>query len=91
MTSTSGQWPDTMPTTNQLRWTCRRGLLELDLIPKSYMDEVYEQLTDQEKRKFLTMLDMQDQEMLEMLMGKTNPNDKELAELLTRIRECLGN
>ncbi len=91
MTSTSRQWPDALPTTNQLRWACRRGLLELDLLLKSYMDQVYEQLTDQEKRKFLTMLDMQDQEMLEMLMGKTNPNDKELAELLTRIRGCLGN
>ncbi len=91
MTLTSGQWPDALPTTNQLGWACRRGLLELDLLLKSYMDEVYEQLTDQEKRKFLTMLDMQDQEMLEMLMGKTNPNDKELAKLLTRIRECLGN
>ena len=87
--TTSKQWPDQLPTTNQLRWACRRGLLELDLLLNSYMDKVYEQLTDQEKRKFLSLLDMQDQEMLDMLMEKTNPNDRELAELLTRIRECI--
>ena len=87
--TTSSQWPDALPTTNQLRWACRRGLLELDLLLNSYMDKVYEQRTDQEKRKFLSLLDMQDQEMLDMLMEKTNPNDRELAELLTRIRECI--
>lgn len=86
---TSRQWPDALPTTNQLRWACRRGLLELDLLLNSYMDKVYGQLTDREKRKFLTLLDMQDQEMYDMFMGKTNPNDRELAELLTRIRKCI--
>ncbi len=89
MTFTSRQWSDQLPATNQLRWACRRGLLELDLLLKSYMDKAYEQLTDQEKRMFLTLLDMQDQEMLDMLMEKTNPNDRELAALLTRLRECV--
>jgi len=64
-------------------------MLELDLLLSAYMDQAYEQLTDQEKRRFISLLDMQDQEMLDMLMGKTNPNDRELAELLIRIRECM--
>jgi len=64
-------------------------MLELDLLLSTYMDQAYEQLTDQEKRRFISLLDMQDQEMLDMLMGKTNPNDRELAELLIRIRECM--
>jgi len=89
MISTSRQWPDQLPTTNQLRWACRRGLLELDLLLNAYMDKAYEQLTDPEKRKFISLLDMQDQEMLDMFMGKTNPNNRELAELLSRIRECM--
>ncbi|MEJ2528779.1 MAG: succinate dehydrogenase assembly factor 2 [Gammaproteobacteria bacterium] len=91
MTSTSRQWPGELPTTNQLRWACRRGMLELDLLLKAYMDQVYEQLTDLEKREFLTLLDMQDQEMYEMLTGKINPNDRELAQLLARIRACMGS
>lgn len=65
-------------------------MLELDLLLNSYMDRVYEQLTDLEKRQFITLLDMQDQEMYEMLTGKINPNDKELAQLLDRIRGCMG-
>ena len=64
-------------------------MLELDLLLSTYMDQAYEQLTDQEKRRFISLLDMQDQEMLDMLMGKTNPNDRELAGLLIRIRECM--
>jgi succinate dehydrogenase flavin-adding protein (antitoxin of CptAB toxin-antitoxin module) len=66
-------------------------MLELDLLLKAYMDQVYEQLTDLEKREFLTLLDMQDQEMYEMLTGKINPNDRELAQLLARIRACMGS
>lgn len=61
------------------------------MLLSSYMDQVYEQLTDLEKRQFINLLDMQDQEMYEMLTGKTNPNDKELAELLGRIRGCMGS
>ena len=83
------QGPDKLPSTNQLRWACRRGLLELDLLLNAYMDKVYEQLTDDEKRQFISLLDMQDQEMYEMLTGKISPNDKELAKLLERIRDCM--
>lgn len=87
--TTSEQWQDKLPTINQLRWACRRGLLELDLLLNSYVDNVYAQLTDVEKRQFISLLDMQDQEMYEMLSGKTSPNDKQLAELLAKIRSCM--
>jgi antitoxin CptB len=88
MTS-SEQWQDNLPSNNQLRWACRRGLLELDLLLNSYVDKVYDRLTDAEKRQFISLLDMQDQEMYEMLSGKTSPNDKQLAELLEKIRDCM--
>ncbi len=87
----SGRWQDELPSMSQLRWSCRRGLLELDLLLNSYLDKVYEQLTDVEKRQFISLLDMQDQEMYEMFIGKTSPNNKEQAELLERIRGCMGN
>ena len=87
--TTSDQWQDNLPSNNQLRWACRRGLLELDLLLNSYVDKVYDQLTDAEKRQFISLLDMQDQEMYEMLSGKTSPNDKQLAELLEKIRGCM--
>ncbi len=87
--TTSEQWQDKLPTINQLRWACRRGLLELDLLLNSYVDKVYAQLTDVEKRQFISLLDMQDQEMYEMLSGKTSPNDKQVAELLAKIRSCM--
>jgi antitoxin CptB len=87
--TTSDQWQDKLPSINQLRWACRRGLLELDLLLNTYVDKVYDQLTDIEKRQFISLLDMQDQEMYEMLSGKTSPNDKQLAELLDKIRGCM--
>jgi antitoxin CptB len=87
--ATLDQWQDELPSTNQLRWACRRGLLELDLLLNTYMDKVYDQLTDDEKRQFISLLDMQDQEMYEMLTGKTSPNDKGVAHLLERIRNSM--
>lgn len=85
----SDQWQDKLPSINQLRWACRRGLLELDLLLNTYVDKVYDQLTDEEKWQFISLLDMQDQEMYEMLSGKTSPNDKQLSELLDKIRGCM--
>jgi len=42
---------------NRLRWHCRRGMLELDLLLEGFLDEGYTDLDDDGRRLFARLLD----------------------------------
>ena len=44
----------------RVRWRCRRGLLELDLILLRFVDECYPVLTEAEKSGFQELLSLPD-------------------------------
>ena len=68
------------------RWKCRRGMLELDLLFRSFLDRGYAQLDDEERMHFDRLLDYPDAVLLEWLMGRIRPTDKDVAKLVERIR-----
>ncbi|MDH5359417.1 MAG: succinate dehydrogenase assembly factor 2, partial [Gammaproteobacteria bacterium] len=45
----------------RLKWQCRRGMLELDLMLESFVDKVWPGLSEQQKLTFDTLLDYPDQ------------------------------
>ena len=59
--------------TSELRWQCRRGMLELDLLLNGFLDERYNQLSDDEKAQFKSLLDYPDQTLFDLLMAETDP------------------
>lgn len=73
----------------RLKWRCRRGMLELDLLLQPFVVDVYPALTDEEKRQFHTLLDMQDQELLECLMLQQPPADRSLDHVIRKIRSTV--
>lgn len=44
----------------QLRWRCRRGMKELDVLLERYLDERLAQADPEERRAFEALLDVQD-------------------------------
>jgi len=48
----------------KLKWQCRRGSLELDLVLKNYLDTVYLQADNEEKARFVEMLKWDDDVLL---------------------------
>ncbi|MDA3877545.1 MAG: succinate dehydrogenase assembly factor 2 [Halothiobacillus sp.] len=48
---------------NRLRWRCRRGMLELDMVLACFLDERFAQLTEPQLREFERLLDLEDQEL----------------------------
>lgn len=44
----------------RLEWQCRRGMLELDVLLKRYLDDQYEQLNDEQKAIFQDLLSLED-------------------------------
>ena len=75
----------------RMRWKCRRGMLELDLLFKGFLDTGYTQLDADQRCCFDRMLDYPDAVLLEWLMGRISPTDKDVANLVNKIRSTAGN
>lgn len=70
----------------RLRWRSRRGLLELDVVLKDFLDRRYSGLTPDEQKAFETLLTMPDETLLAYVQGKQNPPEKELMQIVQKIR-----
>ncbi len=76
----------------RLRWRSRRGLLENDLILTRFLDAHEVDMTDTEVDAFTQLLDLSDNDLLDRLLGRAEP-DQALAgqhvnELLARLRQA---
>jgi len=76
---------------SRLRWQCRRGMLELDIFLEGFMDKAYLQLTPKEKHTFERLLETPDQMLLDYLMGRVIPYDKEIADVAKQVRLAAGS
>jgi len=72
---------------SRLLWRCRRGIKEMDIIFQDFVNHSYDQLTDDKKNSFSRLLDEQDLDILNWIMGKDKPRDNELVNIVNIIRE----
>ena len=56
-----------------MRWRCRRGLLELDLALRRFLDTVYEGLTPPEQTQFSDLLAENDADIWAWIQGAPAP------------------
>ena len=70
----------------RLRWQCRRGMLELDLLLDRFLDVAYADLDAAGRRDFERFLGFEDQIIHDWLMGQSVPADAALRALVARIR-----
>ncbi|GGW99614.1 succinate dehydrogenase assembly factor 2 [Undibacterium macrobrachii] len=74
----------------RLRWRARRGLLENDLILTRFLDAHEETMSDDEVDAFSRLMDISDNALMDLLMGKKEPEDQldlpHVKALLTRLR-----
>ena len=74
----------------RLRWQCRRGMLELDLMLETFVEKCYADLPIKTKRAFHQLLKCQDQFLLDYLMGQDVPTDKDVADVAKQVRDAAG-
>lgn len=74
----------------RLRWRGRRGLLENDLLLTRFLDQHEETLTDEEVEAFSILLELPDNELLNLLLARSEPEGEadvpQVHELLIRLR-----
>ncbi len=68
----------------QLRWRCRRGTLELDLILLRYLDNHYLAADKAEQLAFQQLLALEDIELMAYLMADRQATDASLAAVVKR-------
>jgi antitoxin CptB len=68
----------------KLRWRCRRGIKELDVLLERYLDERFCTATEHEREAFRQLLETQDTIIYAYCLGVEPPPER-FAELIARI------
>ena len=70
---------------SKLKWRCRRGLLENDLLIERFFRRHEETLTTRQAAGLMTLMDLADNDLLDLLLGRTQPEaiveDSDLPEV----------
>ena len=73
---------------SRLRWRCRRGMLENDIILTRYLDSVGRAMPDSDLIALDRLLDLADNELWDLLSGRTEVDDDDLQQLVRRLRNA---
>ena len=74
-----------------IRWQCRRGMLELDLLLNNFVDKKAESLTQSQYQVFEQLLSYPDQTLHDLLLGNAVSSDSSLDEIVRQIRSTSYN
>jgi antitoxin CptB len=70
----------------RVRWACRRGMLELDVLFQPFVEAHYQDLSDQDKLDFIRLLTCEDPELFAWFMGHEQCPDSDLASMVIKVR-----
>ncbi len=70
----------------RLRWRCRRGMRELDVVLASFLEHGFGALDEADIALFESFLELQDPQLHAYLCGREQPENPALARLVDRIR-----
>ena len=70
----------------RLRWRCRRGMLELDLVLAAFLERHAAGLSAQELEQLQQLLDYSDNDLWELVMGRREPEAETCKPLLALLR-----
>lgn len=79
---------DATPGLGQLRWRCRRGMKELDVLLERYLARDLATAPAAENAAFAALLDLQDPELARYLLGGEIHPDPSFAAVVARMRSA---
>ena len=75
------------PDLNRLRWHCRRGMLELDMVLARFLDAQYARLSASQQQEFERLLALEDQALWQRIRGEMAA----VSVVEQMLRDCYGN
>ncbi|MES2218489.1 MAG: succinate dehydrogenase assembly factor 2 [Pseudomonadota bacterium] len=82
--------PDS-PILSKLRWACRRGMLELDVLLGNFLEEAFATASTTDQALFVQLLDNNDQDLFTWLTGRATPENEKNAIIVAKIRDHAFN
>jgi antitoxin CptB len=71
----------------KLKWRCRRGMKEMDILLTRYLEQEYEQAQEVEQKTFQALLDVPDIDLYAYLIGQEKPTDTKMLTLVEKLRQ----
>jgi antitoxin CptB len=68
---------------SRLKWKCRRGLLELDLVLQDFVEK---HLEEKDVKALNDLLDLEDNDLWEIVSGRSNRFDARHGGIVARLR-----
>ncbi len=73
----------------RLRWLCRRGMKELDLLFNKYLEHSYPTASEADQQAFESILQMQDPQLYDLILGRFQSEDADIARVIEFLRKSL--
>lgn len=70
----------------RIRWLCRRGMKELDIMLGRYLDSGYPQAPEAERAAFRNLLEVDDPTLWDWLGGSHPVDDPQFEAIVARLR-----
>ncbi len=67
---------------HKLRWRCRRGMQELDLLLLAFLENHFEAAEPPLQQAFLDILAMQDPDIFHLLTGRSTADDENVQQVI---------
>ena len=67
---------------NRLKWKCRRGLLELDLVFAKFIPT----LKDEDVQPLLALLELPDNDLWDIVSGRSDAYERRFEQTVARLR-----
>ncbi len=71
---------------SRLRWRCRRGMRELDVVLVAYLEDRYPDATPAQQAAFARLLECQDPDIFAWLTRRAEPPDQDLRHVVDAVR-----
>jgi antitoxin CptB len=75
----------------RMRWLCRRGMKELDLLLTRYFEDNYPAATEADRQAFRAILEMPDPELNDLILGRMQSGEDNVARVISDLRATLAD
>ena len=73
---------------DRLKWKCRRGLLELDLVLERFLRREARTLSENDAAALSELLEQADNDLWDLVIGRSDRVDARLRGILAQLRAC---
>ncbi len=71
---------------NRIRWLCRRGMKELDLVITRFFENDYDSLTEQDQMAFHEFLNLEDPVIYSWILGRSRPENENYDSIIKKLQ-----